>query len=211
MATGFADKEWLDRERALLRRARAGDRAALGELYAAFAEPLYVRILMPRLGHAQAAEDALSETFCAALEHLDEFEDRGGSIWFWLARIAVNKAVDQHRRRGRSGRALASFEELLAPLWGDATDAAAALESQAEQARLRAAVSQVLAQLNPRYRRAIELRFLEDRPRLECAQTLGVTLGTFDVVLLRALRAFRTQWLRALGAPPEQEGGRRGR
>jgi len=204
VATGFADPEWLERERALVRRARAGDRSALGELYATFAEPLYVRILMPRLGHAQAAEDALAETFCAALEHLCEFEDRGGSMWFWLSRIAVNKAIDQHRLRQRTGRALASFEDLVAPLRADAGDAGAALDAQAGQVRLRAAVCQVLARLNPRYRRTIELRFLEDRPRPECAHSLGVTLGTFDVLLLRALRSFRAQWLDAFGVPPEQ-------
>ena len=52
----------------------------------------------------------------------------------------------------------------------------------------------VLAAISPRYRRAIELRFLEDRPREQCAALLEVKLGTFDVLLLRALRAFRQAW-----------------
>jgi len=54
--------------------------------------------------------------------------------------------------------------------------------------------------MNPRYKRAIELRFLEERTRQECADVLEVKLGTFDVVLLRALRAFRKEWEALMGA-----------
>ena len=53
----------------------------------------------------------------------------------------------------------------------------------------------MLSRINPRYRRAIELRFFEEQPREACAQALDVQIGTFDVVLLRALRAFRAAWL----------------
>jgi DNA-directed RNA polymerase specialized sigma24 family protein len=61
----------------------------------------------------------------------------------------------------------------------------------------------VLASVNPRYRRAIELRFLDDRSREDCARLMEVKLGTFDVLLLRALRAFRQQWHELIGERPE--------
>ena len=54
-----------------------------------------------------------------------------------------------------------------------------------------------LGAINPRYSRALTLRFLEDRPRADCAALLDVKLGTFDVLLLRAVRAFRAQWQQA--------------
>ena len=60
----------------------------------------------------------------------------------------------------------------------------------------------MLEAINPRYRRAIELRFLEDKSREECAGAMEVKLGTFDVLLLRALRAFRKEWDALVG---EQE------
>ena len=72
-------------------------------------------------------------------------------------------------------------------------------ERKQEAERIRTSVGKVLEGLNPRYRRAIELRFLEDRPRQECADALEVKLGTFDVVLLRALRSFRKEWARVVG------------
>lgn len=192
-------------ERRCLERALAGDRRAFGEIYEAYADAIYGRVLLPRLGSRQAAEDALAETFRTALERLGSFEQGEVSIFFWLSRIAVNKATDMHRVRARTARALASFEGMLAPLRPSSPDPAAGLDARAGGERLQRAVEDVLARLNPRYRRAIELRFLEDKPRQECAEALEVKLGTFDVLLLRALRAFRKEWDEIVGAT-EREG-----
>jgi RNA polymerase sigma-70 factor (ECF subfamily) len=177
-----------------IERARSGDRQAFAELYEAFAPELFRRILMPRLGNRQAAEDALSETFRTMIERIHQYEDQGKSIWYWLARVAVNKATDMHRVKGRTQRALVSFEGLLAPLAAGPASPSDLVESRIERARLEERVGQVLERINPRYRRAIELRFLMDKPRQECAEVLDVKLGTFDVLILRALRAFRKEW-----------------
>ena len=48
-----------------------------------------------------------------------------------------------------------------------------------------------MGQLQDRYRLAIELRLVQELSREDCAQRLGVTIGTFDVLLFRAVRAFR--------------------
>jgi RNA polymerase sigma-70 factor (ECF subfamily) len=188
----FTDPKWLEEERRCVSAIRRGDRDALRRLYEVLAPPLYSRILLPQLGDPQAAEDILAETFARAIEHLDGYEDRGGSIWSWLVTIARNRARDLHRAQAREGRHLASFEAFLAPLIGELGDAG---DSQLDRARLGEAVTRTLSRLNPRYRRALELRFFEDRERLECAATMEVKLGTFDVLLLRALRAFRAEWV----------------
>ena len=51
-----------------------------------------------------------------------------------------------------------------------------------------------MARLQDRYRTAIELRLVQELSREDCAQRLGVTIGTFDVLLFRAVRAFRKQF-----------------
>lgn len=195
MGRGFHDAEWLRQEQALLGRARQGDREAMGELYQVFARPLYASVLMPRLGDPQAAEDALAETFTTAFQKLDDFESQGRSVWSWLCRIATNKAIDQHRARSRQGKALQSFQALLAPLGSAAQDTEEALARRIDHAELTRRVGQTLEQINPRYRRALKLRFFEGRSRDECTAALELKLGTFDVLLLRALRAFRKHWL----------------
>lgn len=194
-------------ERRCLQRAKGGDREAFAELYREYAPAIFARILMPRLGERSAAEDALAETFRTALERLHQFEPKGVSVYFWLARIAMNKATDMHRVRGRTHRALTNFQDLVAPLTPGSDDPATALEAAQELGDLRERVDDILGRLNPRYRRAIELRFLEDRPRQACADALKVKLGTFDVLILRALRAFRREWDRFLQQQPKQETG----
>jgi len=188
----FTDPQWLEEERRCLGALRRGDRAAFGRLYQVMAPPLYARILLPRLSDPAAAEEALAETFARAVERLGSYEDRGGSIWSWLVAIALNQALDQHRARARAGRGMAGFAALLGPLVGDA---AAPNDEALDGEKLRAAVAAALARLNPRYRRALELRFFEERERADCAAALEIKLGTFDVVLLRALRAFRAAWV----------------
>ncbi len=45
--------------------------------------------------------------------------------------------------------------------------------------------------MNDRYAAALRLRLLEDRTREECAELLEVKVGTFDVLLHRACKAFK--------------------
>ena len=206
MSADLNQPERLRWEADLVARARAGERVAFAELYRAYAPALLSRVLLPKLGNREAAEDALAETFRTAFERLDGFEARGVSLFFWLSRIATNKALDMHRARATTGRALASFESLLAPLGEGPPDPGALFELRSDVVRVQKAVASVLERLNPRYRRAIELRFVEELPREECAVALEVKLGTFDVLLLRALKAFRKEWTEVVGEKePESE------
>jgi RNA polymerase sigma-70 factor (ECF subfamily) len=200
---GYNTREWLQWERSMVGRAQQGDRPAFAELYRAFANPLFSRVLWPRLGNRQAAEDALAETFRTVLERIDRFQYDTGSIWSWLVRIALNKATDMYRVKSRTARALANFEGLVGALQPPSQSPSSGAEEAEALAQLGGNIERVLHLLNPRYRRAIELRFMQDRPRAECAEVLEVKLATFDVLLLRALRAFRREWEALLGVSEE--------
>jgi len=199
LATGNSDDR-LEWELRCLAEIQRGNRRAFGELYAEFAAPLYAQILLPRLGNPAAAEEALAETFRAALESLGTYRSQGTSLFGWLARIAANKATDVHRHRLRTGKALASFDALLAPLREPGHE----MERRLDQGRLRVAVDAALGDLSPRYRRTIELRMLEDLRRVECAQRMQISVGAFDVLLLRALRAFRQAFIARHGEKWEE-------
>ncbi len=188
----------LEDERRWLEEARTGDPAAFAALYDRFAPELYRRVLLPKLGNHAEAEDALAETFQAFLKNLGELRVDDRSLWHWLARVASRKAVDQYRRRAREAQ-LPGFERLVEPL----------LEPElTEELSLKDCVRRCLSAINERYARAITLRFFEARSRQEAAAAMGVELGTFDVVLLRALRAFRKQW-DALQSEEERADARR--
>jgi len=180
-------------ERSCLARMRRGDRDGFSDLYRAFAPKLYREILMPKLGHAQAAEDALAETFASFLEQHAQLEAHDQSLMHWLARVASNKATDAQRKKTRALRLVASFGSLVEPLRENADAGDVLAEQQLRELAARE-VTRLLATLNPRYRRALELRFFEERTREQCAELLEVKVATFDVLILRALRAFRRDW-----------------
>jgi RNA polymerase sigma factor (sigma-70 family) len=188
------DPERLEWEKSLHSRALAGERPAFAALYEAYAQALYLRVLMPKLGQAAAAQDALAETFRVAFEKLDSFEPRGTSIYFWLARIAANKALDMHRARAMTGRAIVDIEAHFYGLGEREAGADKQLEVHERLERCRPRLTLCLAALNERYRQAIELRFMQEHDRDTCAELMGISSATFDVVLLRALRSVHKHW-----------------
>ena len=191
-------------EKPLVARAKGGDAAAFAELYRAYAPLVFARILVPKLGDRTAAEDALSETFRSAFERLDGYEVREVSVYFWFARIATNKALDLYRVKRTTGRALAGFEDFAAAFADHPPVPDELFELRADAMQMGKAVRAALGRLNDRYRRAIELRFVEELPREECARVLDVKVATFDVVLLRALRSFRKTWTELEGTGKEE-------
>ena len=71
------------------------------------------------------------------------------------------------------------------------THADAQLIADQERAAHRARIDEAMSHIAERYRLAIELRLIQELPREDCAKRLGITIGTFDVLLFRAVRAFR--------------------
>lgn len=168
---------------------QAGDRTAFATLYGWYGEPIYRSAILPRLPNRELAEDALRETFRTVLEKIASFKLEDRSIFFWIRRIAVNKAIDAHRRWKRD-RALTEKVKTEAPTAAmghrpDAPDRGLEVEDT------RRMVETSLSRLSERYAQALKLRLIEERDRDECASILGVTVGNFDVILHRATKAFR--------------------
>ena len=178
----------IEEERAIIERIRQGDRQAAGVLFQWFSEPLYRRAILPRLPVPELAEDVLKDTFRTALEKIDQYSDIDRSIFFWLRRIAINRAIDVHRSRQRDRRATANPELTIDRTMSKPPPAP---DRATEVAEVKESVDAALDQLNPRYATALRMRLLEDRDRSECAEALGVAVGNFDVILHRAAKAFR--------------------
>ncbi|HUS63800.1 MAG TPA: sigma-70 family RNA polymerase sigma factor [Kofleriaceae bacterium] len=174
--------------------AQAGNLDAMRPIFEGYAGPLYSTVILPRLGDQAAAEDVLRDTFTTAIEKIDQFRWAGKSIYVWLRQIAVNKVYDVHRRSKRSMQLADAMARELPQATAPDGAADALLIAAEEQTANRERIVQAMAALSPRYREAIQLRLIEELPREECARRMKVTLGTFDVVLFRAVRAFRKQF-----------------
>lgn len=195
--------EKLEEERRLIAEAQAGNLDAMRPIFESYAGPLYATVILPRLGDPASAEDVLRETFKAAIEKLHQFRWSGKSIYVWLRQIAVNKAYDVHRRSKRSLKLVeAMSHEAPRTTEGESAPDAMLIAAE-EQSANRARIAETMAKLNERYRLAIRLRLLEELSREECAERMDVTVGTFDVVLFRAVRAFRKHFGSRDGNPNE--------
>jgi len=169
-------------EQTLVERART-DRDAFAQLYRLYLPRLHA-FAYRRCGSREVAEDVTAATFEQALRSLDTFQWKGGGFGPWLFRIAANELVDHYRADERArGRARALH--LAVP--ADATDEDAGAGDWVLTDGLLAA----LAALNPRYQKAISLRYLSGLSHTEAAEALGTTKPVMAVTLHRALRALR--------------------
>jgi RNA polymerase sigma-70 factor (ECF subfamily) len=146
--------------------------------------------------HSRAdAEDLTQQTFERALRAWGRYDETRASVATWLLVIARNLLVD-HLRAGRGGRERPMDEVDLATIGAAPDQRSLGLDPSLERA---------LAELGPRERELIALRFGGDLTGPEIAELTGLTLANVQQILSRALRRMRTSldaagagtWLRA--------------
>jgi RNA polymerase sigma-70 factor, ECF subfamily len=132
--------------------------------------------IVRRAPHRAEAEDVTSEVFRRALENLRGYKWRGTPFLAWLLKIAANTLAHRREKAGwESG----------APL----TDVA---ETDPDLER-RAMLFQLVDRLPEAQRRAIELRYVEERSLVEVAAELGKSEGAIKQLQRRALEHLRTE------------------
>lgn len=194
MAAEPATPVELAEEQRLVADAQRGDLDAMRPLLERYAAPLYGAVILPRLGDSAAAEEVLRDTLATAVEKIRAFTWQGKTIYPWLRQIAIHKVYDVHRQAKRSRRLADAMVHELPTESDPGSHADAQLIADQERQAHRARIDETMRRLPERYRLAIELRLVEELPREDCARRLAVTIGTFDVLLFRAVRAFRKQF-----------------
>ena len=178
-AAGSRDED----EPALVARALAGDRTALGVLVTRFAAPVR-RLAYAILRDAHEAEDAAQDGVLQALVKLDRY-DPTRPFGPWLMRIVANAAID--RRRRRAVRDTSELDEALAG-GGPLPDV------EVDRLALRQRLAMALDKLPERYRIAVVLFDVEGYSQAEIAEILGVAPGTVRSAVFHARRRLR-RWL----------------
>ncbi|MDM4718909.1 SigE family RNA polymerase sigma factor [Micromonospora sp. WMMA1363] len=142
------------------------------EYFSVRAQPLR-RLAYSLCGDWHTAEDLVQLTFVRLYRHWPRIQN--DSVEAYTRRILVN-AFLTHRRDRRRESLVADPPERAA---GD-VDLTAGL-----------AVRRALADLAPRQRAAVALRYLEDLPVAEVATLLGVSEGTVKSQTARAIQSMR--------------------
>jgi RNA polymerase sigma-70 factor (ECF subfamily) len=187
----------------LVERARAGDRAAYGELVTRF-QPAVFAIALGRLRDPAEAQELAQEVFIHAMTKLDQLRD-AQCFAGWLRQITVRMALNRLTRRGPFQ---GTEPEVLqnAPAEGDTP--LEALVRAEQRAELRTG----LAGLKPLDRATLEAFYLRGRSLQQMSREFETPVGTIKRRLHVARKRLRRQLEKGRPTPtarPCREGRRR--
>jgi RNA polymerase sigma-70 factor, ECF subfamily len=170
--------------------------AAFEELYRRSRDDVYAYVA-GLLRDRSAAEDVTAQAFERAYRRRRTFKPGRGSRRAWLFGIARNAALDELRRRRRRARLVAEPEdESLAPA-----------HEGSEVAIRRAALRSAIAELAPRERELVALKFFAGLTNAEIASVIGTSETNAGTRLHRVIEKLR----RAMCSNAEPNGEATGR
>jgi RNA polymerase sigma-70 factor (ECF subfamily) len=159
-------------EHALIQRARAGDRAAFGELVRIHRDAVY-RLAARWLADPDLALDVAQDVFVRALKGLKNY--RGdGRFRSWLFTITLNQARSAARRRNLRG-------EVQVELISQIPDLRTRPDANASRAEAFARATAQLATLPEKQRGAVTLRIYEGLSFKEIGEIIGCSEGSARV------------------------------
>lgn len=166
------------------------NKKAFGQIYERYVDDVY-RYVYARLDSTLWTEDIVADTFMTLIDVLPNFEGKS-SLKTFIIGIALNKMRTLWRQQ--STRADIDFEDYMVDeeaLTGDfdmmnADEKRA--EAEVEAKKLDKKLDQVMAKLNARYRKVLDLRFNQGLSVAETAEALGTTPASTRVLQHRALK-----------------------
>ena len=157
---------------ALVRRLLQRDVNAFEELYDRHSRVVYALILRI-LQQASTAEEVLQDVFLQLWRNAAHYDGSRGPFVPWLLTLARNRALDQLRLKSERQRRREDQTEELPPVV-----AIPDFEGSLDERRRATRVRELMAALNPRQKRAIEMAYFEGLSHSEIASALKEPLGT---------------------------------
>ena len=169
-----------DDDQDLVGRARAGDRAAFGELVRRH-QSAALRLAAGVCGSTEEARDIVQDAFVKGYRSLDRY--RGDApVRSWLLRIVANEAKNAARGRSRRRRREDRHDRLqLVGAGGDPVGERVVADAEVDE------LLGLLGHLDERDREVLACRFVAGLSEAETAATLGVAAGTVKSRTARAL------------------------
>jgi RNA polymerase sigma-70 factor, ECF subfamily len=175
-------------EHELIRRARAGDQDAFGELVLAHADRVYGALR--RFGlDLDEADEVAQEVFVRAWRGLGRFEERA-QFSTWLYRIAFNEAQRELSRRGAARAEPDPGRD--DPILSVPESAGLGPEAQALDREFDRALERALGQLPAEMRTAVVLRDIEGLSTHDAAEIAGIREAAFKSRLHRGRMQLRS-------------------
>lgn len=146
----------------------------------------YIRRLGVRNDEDQ--QDVLQEIFIKVYRNLNGF-DTAMKFSSWIYRIAHNEAISWFRKQNvrPEGHLIADSEELLGFVKSEQKDQESHFDTQVNAE----AIGRALAELDPKYRDVIILRYFEHKEYEEISDILKIPVGSVGTLLHRGKRQLR--------------------
>ena len=166
-------------EQELAIRCHRGDNAARRELYETYSSRL-LSLCRRYAADAADAEDLMQDSFVKIFRVIGRFRwTRPGSLYSWMARVALNLAFDSARKRKRLARELTDLDTLKGEV-ADEPDYEQTLSVPTE------VLQAMVAALPEGYRTVFELYCFEELSHKEIADLLGIKEKSSSASLARA-------------------------
>ena len=147
-----------------------GDRDAFRVLFETYKDKVYSIAVYSSGGDSTFADDVTQQIFLKLFTAIKQF--RGDSEFTtWLYRLVVNACMDERRRRRR----FLPFGEVFEMKHPSENDPQ---EKQYGKTEVAEAVRSAIAQLKPKFRLPILLKYIEGLSYEEIAQVMGCSKGT---------------------------------
>jgi RNA polymerase sigma-70 factor (ECF subfamily) len=155
-------------------------------------ETRLLRVAYRITGQREDAEDVVQETFLRAYEKMGQFQGKS-QFSSWVTRIAINRALDCQRKRGRVK--FVSVDEELGdgdgPMFLDLPEWRPDPEQCYRGLQCQALLRSAISEMPTTCREAFLLYQSNDKSVEEIARSLGVSLPAVKGRLLRAKRMLR--------------------
>ena len=181
----------LEEERALIRRAKAGDEAAFAALMEREQSRIY-NLILRQTRDPEDAADLTQEAYLNAWLGLSSFQGES-AFSTWLYRLTTNVCID-FLRRERRRQAIAgavSLDDSEVDYANLVPDRAPSPHEILEGRELKAAIAHGLRQLSDEHRQVLVLREVTGLSYAEIAAVLGLEEGTVKSRIARARLALR--------------------
>ncbi len=170
-------------EEALVQGLKAGDKAAIDQLYKMYAGSLF-GIITRIVKFDEIAEDVLQDTFLKIWKSIGQYDCTKGRLFTWMANLAKNTAIDQIRSKHYvNGIKTDDLEEM--PV--DILD----LKNHTQLNSDTIGIKQLMQHLKADQKRIIDLFYFQGYTHVEVAEKLNIPLGTVKTKIRHAIIALR--------------------
>lgn len=160
---------------------KAGDKAALGQVYDRYGAALY-GVVLRIVQLPEAAEEVVQDVFVKIFRNIGSFDETKGRFYTWAMNVARNTAIDATRTSEFKNRQKTDqFEFVVYSQSHPSTSTAV------ETIGLRELVNT----LDEKYRKVIDLAYFQGYTQMEIEQEMNIPIGTVKTRLRLAIKELR--------------------